>query len=288
MCPDDPKAETSEWADVRPLLDAEIGHLPDKLRAAVVLCELEGLSRAEAAARLAISEGTLSSRLARAKEALRKRLQRRGVSLPAAGIAALLLEGTTQAAVPAALVESVTRAAIGFAAATGTGSVAAGVAMKEIAAMYLKKMLLVAVLGVGALAVGGGTWIGVQAALPLVAADEKSDKDKFQGEWKITSAKMGGKDAEDDIVGKPVQFTGDKMMFKLGGTFALDSGKDPREITLTVSGEPAGRQKFAGIYKFEGGKLVLHIAHPGDDRPTDFESKPGITTMLIVLERVKK
>ncbi|MFO0805480.1 MAG: TIGR03067 domain-containing protein [Gemmataceae bacterium] len=202
------------------------------------------------------------------------------------------MESTTQAAVPAALVESVTRAAIGFAAgsavAAGTGSVAAGVAMKEVAAMYLKKMLFVTSLGVGALVAGGGMWIGVQAALPLVAADEKSDTDRLQGEWKITSAKMGGKNAEDDIVGKPVRFTGEKVMFKLDGTFALGSGKDPKQILLTFAGEPAGRQKFAGIYRFDGAKLVLHIAHPGDERPTDFESKPGTTTMLIVLERVKK
>src|SRR5262245_28342025 len=71
------------------ILDEEIGGLPDHLRVAVVLCEIEGVTRLDAAKRLGIPAGTLSSRLAKARTVLAGRLKRRGVALPAAGLALL-------------------------------------------------------------------------------------------------------------------------------------------------------------------------------------------------------
>ncbi len=56
----------------------EVGRLPDFLRAAVVLCELEGRPRAAAARELGVAEGTLSSRLAAARKRLAARLAARG------------------------------------------------------------------------------------------------------------------------------------------------------------------------------------------------------------------
>jgi RNA polymerase sigma factor (sigma-70 family) len=65
-------------------LDEEVARLPDHLRVAVTLCELGGVSRREAAGRLGIAEGTLSSRLAAARKTLAARLRGRGVALAAA------------------------------------------------------------------------------------------------------------------------------------------------------------------------------------------------------------
>ena len=67
--------------DAVALLDEEIARLPDHYRLPVVLCELEGVGRKDAARRLGINEGTLSSRLAAARKALADRLRQRGVAL---------------------------------------------------------------------------------------------------------------------------------------------------------------------------------------------------------------
>ncbi len=68
-------------SDVLAMLDEEIANLSDTLRAAVVLCELDGVGRADAAKQLGIAEGTLSSRLAAARKQLAERLKKRGVAL---------------------------------------------------------------------------------------------------------------------------------------------------------------------------------------------------------------
>ena len=62
--------EATEPDDAPAILESEIAKLPEALRAAVVLCEIEGLSRSAAATRLGIAEGTLSSRLANARKRL--------------------------------------------------------------------------------------------------------------------------------------------------------------------------------------------------------------------------
>jgi RNA polymerase sigma factor (sigma-70 family) len=70
-----------------PAVQEEVRRLPEKFRSALVLCYWEGLTQEQAAARLGCPLGTLRSRLARARDLLRRRLTRRGVA-PMAGIAA--------------------------------------------------------------------------------------------------------------------------------------------------------------------------------------------------------
>jgi hypothetical protein len=82
----------------------------------LLLCDLEGTPRKEAARRLGWREGTLDGRLARARKVLAGRLTRRGLTLSAGAVAALLSASVASASVPTTLLESTAHAASLFAA----------------------------------------------------------------------------------------------------------------------------------------------------------------------------
>ncbi|WP_165073087.1 efflux RND transporter periplasmic adaptor subunit [Paludisphaera rhizosphaerae] len=96
--------------DFRPALHEEIGRLPERLRRPVVLCYLEGMTQEDAAAELRWSGATLRRRLAAARERLRSRLERRGLSPSSSPLAAPLADHVTTV-VPQALARATTRAA---------------------------------------------------------------------------------------------------------------------------------------------------------------------------------
>src|SRR5262245_18519690 len=71
--------------ETRGIVAEEVGRLPDKYRRPVLLCCMQGKSYGESAKVLGWPDGTVSGRLARAREFLRRRLTRRGLALPAGG-----------------------------------------------------------------------------------------------------------------------------------------------------------------------------------------------------------
>jgi len=98
------------WEDVRPVLDEEIRRLPAAYRAPVVLCYLGGKTYAAAAREIGCPKGTVATRLAKARDLLRDRLTRRGVTLSAAGLASIVANSGA-AAPPADLVRTTVEAA---------------------------------------------------------------------------------------------------------------------------------------------------------------------------------
>jgi RNA polymerase sigma factor (sigma-70 family) len=84
----DPHQYQPEIAELAAVVDAELARLPDRYRAAVVLCELEGRTLKDAAAELNVPPGTLASRLARGRALLAERLRTRGFAT--AGLAGAL------------------------------------------------------------------------------------------------------------------------------------------------------------------------------------------------------
>jgi RNA polymerase sigma factor (sigma-70 family) len=149
----DPAADVS-WREVQSILDEEVQRLPQKYRVAFVLCCLEGKGRAEAARALGVREGTVSSRLAEAKQRLRGRLARRGISLSALLGAAALAPGAGRASVPDLLARATVRAALGSAALSPRVAAIIEGVTKAMLATRLK--LATALLLTAALAAGAG------------------------------------------------------------------------------------------------------------------------------------
>jgi hypothetical protein len=155
--PEPEAASCSRWSDLLPLLDQELSRLPDKYRLPVVLCDLEGLTRKQAARQLGWQEGTLSSRLSRARSHLAHRLGRSGLVLSGGALTTALAEGAS-ARVPLSLVNSTTKAAVLIAVSpTAPVMTPAAVLMKEVLkTMFLTKLKAVVAMAFVLAALGAG------------------------------------------------------------------------------------------------------------------------------------
>jgi RNA polymerase sigma factor (sigma-70 family) len=180
----DTAGDDVSWREARAVLDEELLRLPEKYRAPLVLCYLEGRTRDEAARRLGLGLNRLRGRLDYGRGLLRRRLTRRGITPPALLLAALLVR-EAPAAVPALLVVSTVKAA----ALTAAGrAVPAGLVPARVVALtegMVRTMLTAKLKGMGAallLLAGFGVglsavWHQVPAAEPPAATPERPKGD---------------------------------------------------------------------------------------------------------------
>ncbi len=195
VCRDDGGLDPSTLFDQSPWLHQEVSHLPDKYRTPIVLCYFEGLTHDEAASRLGWPLGTVKGRLARARELLRRRLTRRGVTLSAAALASQLAISDGHAAVPAALQLATLTAARALAGHVGASLVASSVisipvstlvegALQAMFASQVKSIALPLLLVAGTVATGmtvratqlGGGAQGRDQAAPAPAISPAKSK----------------------------------------------------------------------------------------------------------------
>ena len=128
-----PTAASPTWNDVQAVLDEEIQRLPETYRSAFVLCVLEGKTLAVTAAELRCKEGTVPSRLTRARQRLQLQLVRRGIKLAEALLAAVSVAETgVKAAIPAGLCQ---KSAVRNGLLVAAGGTAARMISPQVAAL---------------------------------------------------------------------------------------------------------------------------------------------------------
>jgi RNA polymerase sigma factor (sigma-70 family) len=167
--PDVQATAETPWDDSHAVLDEELARMPAKYRLPLLLCGLEGMSHADAGKCLGWPTGTVAGRLSRGRELLRTRLLRRGVTAPAAALAAVLAPDAVSAAVPPQLVAlSVRSAALVTASQSAAAVVSPAVAMVMhgvLRKMWLSRLLTTtALMALVALTLAGVGAIGLVTA----------------------------------------------------------------------------------------------------------------------------
>ena len=128
--------------ELQAVLDQELSRLPDKYRVAIVLCDLEGKTRTEAARQLGVPPGTLAARLTRGRALLAKRLARRGLAVSGGTLAAALAEQAAPACQPAAVVSATIKAVTSVAAGQAASASIISAPVAALTEGVIKAMLL--------------------------------------------------------------------------------------------------------------------------------------------------
>ena len=151
------------------VLEEELQRLPERHRVPLVLCYLEGKTNEQAAEVLGCPRGSMSARLAQARDRLRACLARRGYAVPAAGIATLLASAGAEAGVPVRLLSDTVRTALwftseeaGIAGVVSTRAVA--LAKGTFRAMFVYKLKIAGAVLVAAAMLGTGATMLLKAA----------------------------------------------------------------------------------------------------------------------------
>ena len=216
--------------DLGSVLHQEIEKLPERYRAPLVLCDLEGRSLQQAARHLGWPLGTVKSRQARGRERLRDRLRRLGLAPNACLLGSGPLFTGPDPVVSPALVESTTRSALQYvvcqtAVRASTLSLAQGVARAMSLTRWSKVAAVLVVMG----ATVSGAGIFGQRSAPA-------------------AAQTSGKNGEAARTGEPLTVRAEP------GTLG---------VTLAVRGSVEMARNLDAFCNVEGGTTIMQLMPEG-------------------------
>jgi RNA polymerase sigma factor (sigma-70 family) len=259
--PEPAVAEQGPWHDLLPLLDQELARLPAKYRVAIVLCDLEGKTRKEAAGQLGCPEGTLAARLARGRVMLARRLARHGLAVSGGALAAVLSQQVASANMPTSVVSSTIKAASMFAAGQSAAAGAISVKVAALTEGVVKAMLLTNFKAVSAVllivaALGSAAGLIYQAQADERAREPKAvamagndvegsgedrkdnvgnatdEKKRLDGEWVLTATEQEGMKASYSR-GSDILLTLTGETFRLAVTTTRPPLSNESELSIT-------------------------------------------------------
>ncbi len=262
----DPPLSAVEADELKSVIDTELAGLPDKFRAVVVLCLIEGRTNAEAAAVLGVPVGTVDSRLNTARTRLQSRLTRRGVAVGTGMGLGQMLGGPLAASEGLKFSELVThtvQAVLAEAAGSGAGAVSPAVEelARGVTMLTTTKLRLLAAVAV-ALGILGGAGAGVYFA---TAADEPAQP-TMSADPPATAAKPEGKLAAETAAGQ-----GDVK----GTVAALD-----RPLGVKAEGLPMG-ELLDAIEEMTGLVVRVDVAAFRRIGAFDMEVNPDDATVFL-------
>jgi RNA polymerase sigma factor (sigma-70 family) len=247
--PEEPAAAAA-LRELQALLDDEVQRLPENYRVAFVLCCLEGKTRGEAAVELGCKEGTIASRLARARERLQNRLRKRGVSLSAA-LCAGAITGDAAAA-PTSLIAATLQTVSHQGAAGGPGASWLAALLKESSRIMLTRLKL----GVALLLVLGALATGAvfMARAPEAGPRPAQEPDAPRGKQTEERADL----ARDALPANALARLG-SVRLRMGGA--------PLSVAFSPDGKllaAAGQEPMVRVWETAGGKEIAHLeGHAG-------------------------
>jgi RNA polymerase sigma factor (sigma-70 family) len=271
------EAAAREWREV---LDEELNRLPSRYRALVIQCDLEGKTMQEAAELHGCPVGTVKGQLSRARELLRQRLVRRGLTAAGSALSGWLAEEAAAAA-PPALVAATVRGVAAWAAGGGaeafSGSVVA-LTEEMMRSLLMNKIKIVAALVTAAALVLGSAggyfaWAGKpgpptaaqQGAAPAPGDDKpgpgeaaapRADDEPKEFEVALVKRKPLAADPKDDELRKLLK---ERFNAALGEVQAAHERVLAGQIGAEGLFDATSRLKHAGLEVFDEPKKQIAL-----------------------------
>lgn len=236
----------------RELLDIvqeEIRHLPAAQQSVLILCCLEGHSREEAARILGCTPGAIKGHLQRGRQRLYKRLERRGVTLTAALLLAVVSRNTANG-VPPLLVQNTVQAALGG----GISHSVAALAHSGLQAMFLPKLAGMMAVTLALALVTSATVAAIYYGLSAEVPEDKTPAVSASS----NDADTGKPQTRTDAFGDPLP---PGAIARLG-TVRFRPRAGLRHMTFTPDGKRLITQSYDGVSVLDvaTGKELLYLA----------------------------